>query len=1418
MTMHQEYKISGVSVLFPCKPYPSQFSMMDKIIKGIQRRQNCLIESPTGSGKSLALLCSALAWQSAEKAKQELGETEETETHVCTCAHAKVNGSSPVKATPVEGTQLSELSNVAEHDDDDDFKPAEKTANPQKPQRDHKKHIVVVYDSDEDVAAKKPLEEEQPDVNKPPQSVCVCNCTGGAERKPRAKIPKIYFGTRTHKQVAQIVRELRKTGYHDVRMTVLGSREHTCIHPQVSRTKNKNEACKELLNDYGCHFKDATSRLSSQNIVKGLGLSTAWDLEDLVTFSKTKKACPYFLSRALKEDSDLIICPYNYLVDPMVREAMQISLKGHVVILDEAHNIEDSAREAASQSLTQDSILKAMWDIESLMNANINLADHSKLRSMLKNLDIFINTNKSQLEQKEYDRSYKIWTGFHIVAQLETLGLGPHQFPEYKSALASVKSDAEVEKEIAARSRRSKELVEMKPSTQTVLEQMFQILDYLYRLDLKYVDDYRASLCQMYNYVPVTSDNQWLNAKSAYGGRSQVQVDVYTLNFWCMNPGVAFSDFSETRSIILTSGTLSPMSSFQSELGLEFKIQLETNHVIEDSQVWVGTLGRGPSGSTLQAVFRNLETFTFQDELGHLVLKVCQIVPHGVLCFLPSYNVLDKLMNRWESTGLKRKLEQCKLVIREPKNSDKLNFEDQLQKFYDALTPQSDCVGETDTDGAIFFAVCRGKVSEGLDFADNFARAVITVGVPYPNFKDVQVELKRKYNDQYRQSRGLLSGSEWYEIQAFRALNQALGRCIRHRHDWGALIIVDDRFVRTSEKYCKGLSKWLRNKIHTYQDCSVAMESLSKFTAGQLAAMDSRASLDASLLKSPEIKLSPKLPAELKTIISSPMIMSPDLYDTDMMASKQVIVETGTPAKPFPIFNMGSFVRARASPVNTRGKQPTIANSTGRLTQHHSSVSLEDVSTDSGISLSQPKQTNNSLTDSLFHAKNLAHNTDSLTCGIDSLACGIVSLAHNIASLADDTDVTKDQVVLKDSVHIAVTTHSLPSTSSNAQPSDSTTVAPASAVSLQTQAESPNKLPLHSPTPNWQSAGVTPDTHSRPSLMTGTRPAFSNKKYLFRRSCASDITTNNLASKDKSMPLTASLTVSKDESIPSRISIPVSQKKSIPSTNSFTPVSKDKSIPRNTPTPVSIDKLIPPTNTSTPVSKEKSISPTNASTPVSKGKSIPTNASTPVSKDKSIPATRCSPNPSPLKSKNSHPQSPADCNKKSQPDGEDRLHVRRKNRGTKRKHMSRSGLENTVKVEESTTCQTQAKIVIVCSVCDCLLVHGIDKSDFQEQRSVPSFLRESDSSCTSGSIFFPGNTSCGPLHDIKGCMEGVYSKYNEQEEICVQFLFCGQCLKASPHNSRPVGAEVKLAAGSGARFSKGQMWLFLGAITQRQEQ
>ena len=49
--------------------------------------------------------------------------------------------------------------------------------------------------------------------------------------------------------------------------------------------------------------------------------------------------------------------------------------------------------------------------------------------------------------------------------------------------------------------------------------------------------------------------------------------------------------------------------------------------------------------------------------------------------------------------------------------------------------------------GAIMMAVCRGKLSEGIDFTDKLARAVFLVGVPYPPTTDKKIECKKKYLD-----------------------------------------------------------------------------------------------------------------------------------------------------------------------------------------------------------------------------------------------------------------------------------------------------------------------------------------------------------------------------------------------------------------------------------------------------------------------------------------------------------------------------------------------------------------------------------------------------------------------------------------------------------------------------------------------
>ena len=59
-------------------------------------------------------------------------------------------------------------------------------------------------------------------------------------------------------------------------------------------------------------------------------------------------ACPYYISHALAKDADLVFAPYNYVLDPKIRDAMGIQLNGSIVILDEGHNIESTLREAGS--------------------------------------------------------------------------------------------------------------------------------------------------------------------------------------------------------------------------------------------------------------------------------------------------------------------------------------------------------------------------------------------------------------------------------------------------------------------------------------------------------------------------------------------------------------------------------------------------------------------------------------------------------------------------------------------------------------------------------------------------------------------------------------------------------------------------------------------------------------------------------------------------------------------------------------------------------------------------------------------------------------------------------------------------------------------------------------------------------------
>ena len=48
--------------------------MMSNTIKALSKREDALLESPTGSGKTMALLCASLAWQQTEAANLQVRE------------------------------------------------------------------------------------------------------------------------------------------------------------------------------------------------------------------------------------------------------------------------------------------------------------------------------------------------------------------------------------------------------------------------------------------------------------------------------------------------------------------------------------------------------------------------------------------------------------------------------------------------------------------------------------------------------------------------------------------------------------------------------------------------------------------------------------------------------------------------------------------------------------------------------------------------------------------------------------------------------------------------------------------------------------------------------------------------------------------------------------------------------------------------------------------------------------------------------------------------------------------------------------------------------------------------------------------------------------------------------------------------
>jgi len=97
----------------------------------------------------------------------------------------------------------------------------------------------------------------------------------------------------------------------------------------------------------------------------------------------------------------------------------------------------------------------------------------------------------------------------------------------------------------------------------------------------------------------------------------------------------------------LTSGTLSPLSSFEAELQMEFQQKLENPHVISPDQVNISILKRGVGNCEFKFDFQSRENHEMIDDLAITMSKLASKIPGGMLIFFPSYRLMNDTFERW---------------------------------------------------------------------------------------------------------------------------------------------------------------------------------------------------------------------------------------------------------------------------------------------------------------------------------------------------------------------------------------------------------------------------------------------------------------------------------------------------------------------------------------------------------------------------------------------------------------------------------------------------------------------------------------------------------------------------------------------------------------------------------------------------
>lgn len=404
---------------FPFDAYEIQQNFMKNLYYTLDNSKFGIFESPTGTGKSLSLICGILKWYynhkktNVEKIEKEIGKLEikkeeklsddwiEQQSHELKLRNQIDELKDSLKR---QKTYEEYIENIRKQN--------EKRKNALKQDQQVTVHALSYRNKADKHAEKKDKDSEQDKINETLENVdefeefmkkigedkdMLLDDLDNVNTEINDDMEdtneeytdlKVYFCSRTHSQLSQFVKEINKTIYKNkLRITCLSSRANYCINESVYRLKNIsliNEKCIELSrnskktkvdeNDQTlkkqknsntrCPYKSEAGVETLKNEI----LSNIHDIEEIVNESKAIKACPYYSSRAAVKHAQMVVLPYNLLLHKSTREMCNIDLKNSVVVIDEAHNLLDMIESIHSSQLSGEAIYQSYNQIMNYKN------------------------------------------------------------------------------------------------------------------------------------------------------------------------------------------------------------------------------------------------------------------------------------------------------------------------------------------------------------------------------------------------------------------------------------------------------------------------------------------------------------------------------------------------------------------------------------------------------------------------------------------------------------------------------------------------------------------------------------------------------------------------------------------------------------------------------------------------------------------------------------------------------------------------------------------------------------------------------------------------------------------------------------------------------------------------------------------